>query len=428
MSSVIGGTGSGRMVVVGATTGLARVKIAVGVVAQVVWFTVLLLREVTPVREHRGDGIFLVFVGGCVAAILITAVVHEVGHAVAALLMGLPIAHFSVVNVRRSKGGAPPHVGVRPRNVDAVTLPVRMAVVVAGGPVAGLVQGAVFLALADAPGRSARWHFLLLLPMANGVIAGVGNLIPGGVYRGFLDDGSQLVRWLTRPAEMRARLRGGGPRPEPGPRPGVDQAAGLEASKEAWRRINKVIAERLQGKLPDPEELAGISALAEFGYARVPSVLFARSTLALVRVMQERAVEARALLVGTELEPAGGAHQEIAFAVRAMAEASLNDAAQGRRLIESARRVGGAEQQPLVRLAELFVEACDRAMKRAAEAAAVAAEAAAAGTPGAGTPEAGTPEAAEPRAAPPEAGTPQADTTEANGPEAAAPGAAATES
>ncbi|MFD0636999.1 hypothetical protein ACFQ9X_40945 [Catenulispora yoronensis] len=96
-----------------------------------------------------------------------------------------------------------------------------------------------------------------------------------------------------------------GARPEPGPRPGVDQAAGLEASKEAWRRINKVIAERLQGKLPDPEELAGISALAEFGYARVPSVLFARSTLALVRVMQERAVEARALLVGTELEPAG---------------------------------------------------------------------------------------------------------------------------
>lgn len=90
-----------------------------------------------------------------------------------------------------------------------------------------------------------------------------------------------------------------------------------------------------------------------------------RRALALIRIVQDRAAQARDLLVGLDDGAWSGHARSNVFAVRALAEVRLGDVAQSRRLIQAARRIDG-DVSALLPLAEAALKQAEA--QRAAQA------------------------------------------------------------
>jgi Zn-dependent protease len=108
------------------------------------------------------------------------------------------------------------------------------------------------------------------------------------------------------------------------------------------------------GQVTDPEapDIARIADLAQLAVAADPESLAARTSLGLVRILQDRPGEARTALIDVppDEQPALRAR---AYAVRGIAEARLGDLDQARRLAAATRRT--SPDEPLSRLVEHLV-------------------------------------------------------------------------
>ncbi|WP_204006947.1 hypothetical protein [Virgisporangium aurantiacum] len=125
---------------------------------------------------------------------------HEGAHLVTALAVRVPVVAVRIAPF----GGWRNEVLTRP-SPAATALPARMALVHLAGPVANLGTAAVLAVVASWPGP-ATTRLALIVAAAVAGLLGLGNLIPGSTPP---NDGSKILRWLSRPAsaEIRAGLR-----------------------------------------------------------------------------------------------------------------------------------------------------------------------------------------------------------------------------
>ena len=136
------------------------------------------------------------------------------------------------------------------------------------------------------------------------------------------------------------------------------RVAAFIAAMVAEVRATMVMLDAARARGGHPE-LGPIAEIAELAHAKDPSLDEARTALALVRVLQERPADARALLV--LVVPFAGTERSAVnvFAVRAIAEADLGDLAQARRLIEAGRRAD--VPTALLRIASAHVDRAEHA-------------------------------------------------------------------
>ncbi|MFJ5901600.1 M50 family metallopeptidase [Streptomyces sp. NPDC093064] len=326
-------------------------------------------------------------------------VVHELGHLLVAWILRMRVTGVRFLS-RRSRVGVP-HVAMDP-DPGSRWLPMRFIATMLAGPLANLACAAFCLHLSERPGVTGTGRALLLVPVIWGGATGLLNLVPVAQrYGGLLSDGAQILRWATRPTEMRAALaaksvlaqlaqdratlsRGelpdlarlrrivdGGDRASVGPAAlilmtasarsgqlaydaarlarvagasGLDpSAAGALASGIAWYRANAALAARVRDRVvPDPARLEELAALAELAYAKTPEPPLTRCALALVHCLRDRPKAARDLLVDPDIGLAGPADRVNTYAVRALAELQLGDLAQAGSLLRSA----SAENRP----------------------------------------------------------------------------------
>lgn len=154
--------------------------------------------------------------------ILAVTLVHELGHCLAGLLAGLEFDRIRVGpleldgykrlswewNRGTILGG---HALMLPKGDSA--LPVRIAVYVAGGPIANVACGLMLLNMM--PTQSAHFIGLAQLFVAGSFVVGIANLIPFRRY-GFSSDGMKLVllflnkgeRWIFLLSRQAAVKRG----------------------------------------------------------------------------------------------------------------------------------------------------------------------------------------------------------------------------
>jgi Zn-dependent protease len=244
----------------------------------------------------------------------------------------------------------------------------------------------------------------LLGVTATGALFGLANLIPDINRRGQPTDGRLAVDWLLRPDDARTRwIVAAAPiRRPPDTRPNtlavlrsqVDvggptageaavelvtaalrigdlsedsarliavartadtppQVAAFVAGMVAEVQTTMLMVEAARARqgLPDPGPLAEI---AELAHAKDPGLAEARTALALVRVLQHRPADARALLVRADPSTVTDRSRANALAVSAMAEADLGNLAEALRLIEAGRRA--VVPTALLRLATAHVE------------------------------------------------------------------------
>jgi Zn-dependent protease len=248
----------------------------------------------------------------------------------------------------------------------------------------------------------------LLGVTATGVLLGLANLIPGTSRRGQPTDGRLAVDWLLHPdatrkritehltvipkprdagpsvlAVLRAQVDIGGPaageaavhlvtaalrvgdlsedaarltavaRAATTPPQVAAFVAGMVAEVQATMLM--VDAARAGQGYPDPGPIADI---AELAFARDRHVNEARTALTLIRVLQQRPADARALLA--PVDAAGTERSRVnALAVKAIAEADLGDLTQARRLIDAGRRAD--VPTALLRLATAHVDRAEHA-------------------------------------------------------------------
>ena len=366
---------------------------------------------VNALGAHQGPKVTIVFLACFIGATLGGTILHELGHLVAALLVGLPVVHVSLLPSR----GELAHVRFVMQPTRPL-LPVKAIFTLLAGPLVNLVVAAEALHLADLPGRSPLWHGALLVVAVMQAGVGIGNLIPMGRVRGMRSDGTQVALWIFQPSRMRYELimrqvtaalatytatlrRGEIPdlkvlramvdspyqavaaraapvllsatakagRSEFGtdaarliaatrnPRLTAAAAADL-ASRIAWFQSNMLIVDMIATQT-DSRELDGLAstaATAEYGFAQDPTHPVARYALALVRVMQDQPRAARELLILTDLDALRAVDRANTLLVRALAEVELRDLAQARRLVNAARRdVSGSKG--LLPLAEQII-------------------------------------------------------------------------
>lgn len=126
-------------------------------------------------------------------------VLHECGHVVAALALRVPVVAVRIV----------PFTGWRRNEVEVVRSPsmpavrTRMVLLAAAGPVTNLCTAAALVVAGNAAGPPTT-RLALYGAAVSGALLGVVNLIP---KLGPRTDGTQILYWLVRPAEMRAALR-----------------------------------------------------------------------------------------------------------------------------------------------------------------------------------------------------------------------------
>lgn len=147
---------------------------------------------------------------GVVASLLAHAVIHELGHLLAALIMGLRVRALAIGPVRI--GGPAPspgtggHVLFDEPAADSRAVGLRMVIAALGGPIANLATAAVTGWVALDAGQALPVRLVAAAATCIGVADAAVNLLPvsAGPLR---SDGDQIVGWLLRPAaERRTRL------------------------------------------------------------------------------------------------------------------------------------------------------------------------------------------------------------------------------
>ncbi|HEY0117230.1 MAG TPA: hypothetical protein VGC04_00445 [Cellulomonas sp.] len=146
---------------------------------------------------------------GFFAGVLLHVVPHEVGHAVAALVLRLPVLGIAVGPLRIGRpgqlAGSSGHVRVDATRVQHA-LPTRMAVFILAGPAANLAIAAVTASVADNPSSRLDLRLAMAGLTAAGLLVGIANLVPGTSSQGVANDGTRALRWITQPSRERAQI------------------------------------------------------------------------------------------------------------------------------------------------------------------------------------------------------------------------------
>ena len=384
-----------------------------------------MLRSARPVP---GPAFILVFCAVAISVWLAAIVLHEVGHLVAALVMVLPVQSVRLLPGRR-RSGKPAQVRVAPNPAAAalpirmavmalggpggnlgiaalfrqladrpgigaeqhglLLLPVITGLGIGAGNLIPLrsrghrSDGMQAFAWLTRPTRNREALVMKRSAAAAGRLAAYGAEVQrGGVpdlagLREIADETGEGNEANARAAAvllMAASMRAGTaeftadiPRfvravRDPGLRPETAAAMG---GRVAWVQGLDLLRQFVGRRESAPEKAAEIAALAEYAYAKDRSNSVARCALGLIRLAQNRAGEARDLLVGADADAGTEKERADILAVRALVEFSLGDYAQSRRLIAAVRRLGTtpAIQLPLI---EILLENGEK--RRAAEA------------------------------------------------------------
>jgi hypothetical protein len=172
-------------------------------------FAVLLYGSLVPLGlgdvENGVLGIALPILA-VVVSIPLLVVLHECAHLLVALLLRLPVVEMRIRPTSSS------FVRVRP-SPTAKALPPRFILMHLAGPLTNLAIafGLARLASAEVPDLV---RSCLLTAALLSAILGIGNLVPHRDHRsGLHSDGSQIWRWLARPAHQRELLGNARARP-----------------------------------------------------------------------------------------------------------------------------------------------------------------------------------------------------------------------
>lgn len=306
-------------------------------------------------------------------------------------------------------------------NLEGRLLAPRYLAVSLAGPVANLGLAAYCYLQGSRTGLTPVDKASWLIAAVVGATMGVGNLLPAGWWGSARStDGSKAIRWLFWPNRMRdasakyllaQQLAQHRTRATQGKTPDRDAlrrltastypdvasaAAGLLLTADArdmaafaedeplflelaasnrvtakvatllewsvaWMHLmtlfDQHFKEKRAGEL-DPVKVAEIAAMAEAGYARDPESLRMRYLLSLIRTLQDRPEEGRALLVNVAADRLPARERVNLLSIRALAEVELGDVPQARRLAEATRREGG--DSSLLKLALHVIERAEQ--------------------------------------------------------------------
>lgn len=154
---------------------------------------------------------FVAFFVGYAAGAVLSIVPHELGHFVAARLLGLPVlgVAFGWLTFGRTlrRPGVAGQVRVDLGRAPGARLPARVVVFALCGPAGGLVfAGAVALAAADAE-LPVYVRLALGGAVASAVVIQLANLVPTATRSGDLSDGAVAYCWAFRPASQLEKVR-----------------------------------------------------------------------------------------------------------------------------------------------------------------------------------------------------------------------------
>jgi hypothetical protein len=323
---------------------------------------------------------------GFVASLLLSIVLHEVGHVVGAWLMGLPVARVEIGRVNR--------VTVRPAET-ARALPLRMVLFALAGPAANL---AMAFALYRIPPDALPPPFWAA-PLGGALAAaafGLMNLVPLRTDRAGYSDGTKIIWWQFRVAFARAQLAreyraariAAGAEDDglsqtieatedpavlvaaitrrwetrqltvedlvaglrqfaamaqrPGITPEVKAAvAGYLARASAVRLLSAALREGRPASLPEADRVV---ALAEVSYRDSPGQSVARITLASALLLRGRAEETRKVLSYHPRRGDSAEEVQDAAIVDAIAAIYLDDLEEADRLTRAAAQTGCAQE------------------------------------------------------------------------------------
>jgi hypothetical protein len=370
-------------------------------VSRVINFLVLVILVVTlqaqafeqlPPPSRRDPSGLLIVDGLLLIALLLTPLIHELGHAIAGAALRLRIVGFRIALLRAGS-----HVKFAlPANATA--LPARMVTAILAGPAANLLTAAAAFGY-DQRQKNPFVHLGLIGACVVWTYAGLANLVPFRSRRG-PSDGLRVAQWIGGPTRRRQALALRAEATATLQRAATinsgaedarlhtiidtdsDPALVLLAAARRWKRDNSVPTpemvhdgRRLAAIVRDPhtptplaavaatfvaallgnaylrstivrkesvqqstvDELAG---LAELGMHHNPDTAESRVALAMIRLLQHRPADARLLLVGYPGADAGSYIKQAVPATRAIAEAYLDDLDQAKRLYRVAAEAG----------------------------------------------------------------------------------------
>jgi len=189
---------------------------------------------------------------GLIGGSVLHVAVHELGHWLAAILVGLPVVsvrlgRFELGRPTPALAGTSGHVRVDLTHARRV-LPARMTAVLLAGSAANLLVAIPAAVVAASHSASTGSRTLAVGVTVAGLYAATGNLLPRRPTSDYETDGRQALRWMFRPAQARASAV---PRLASAPRPPI---ALLRESKAALQSRDAVRAQTADRQSPESVE------------------------------------------------------------------------------------------------------------------------------------------------------------------------------